>query len=166
VPKDTFNNLVRSGVERLFSGSSFAQISPKTGEAFFNGASLQRSLNSFGRETLDAALGKDGTESLMQFSRVASRINTSPPTVGMWGMGQLMGASASLASGDMGMAGAIMLTPAVLMKLATSKVGRRILTEGYSVRPLTAAATNLSGRLASFLNEDKGRIPLPFVKEE
>lgn len=156
---DSFRRVMRAGLEDMLSSTTFTAIDASAGgDKFFKGATLLKRMESFGEGTLTTAFGPDAKKSLMQFARVASRVETKEPRIGLWGIGQLFSALQSPILGTMsgrplyGIAsgGLIIASPGLLAKMITNPVGRKLLTEGYHIRPFTDKAFSFAARLASF----------------
>lgn len=156
---ETFRRVMRSGLEEIFNSPTFTKMDVATGgDKFFKGVSLLEKLKGFGDGTLETAFGKEAKDALMQFGRVASRVETREPRIGLWGMGQLFSAFQQTALGAISgrplyglmSGGMVTLTPGLLAKLITNPTGRRLLTEGYELKPFTQHAITFSARLAAF----------------
>jgi hypothetical protein len=149
---DSFKRAMRDGMESLLDGKVFNKVEPQAPEeTTLKGVALLERLKGYGSGTLETAFGKESADALMQFARVSSRIETKVSKPGIWGVGQLMTGMGAIASGNIGSGAFVMLGPAALSKLLTSKVGRTLLTEGYRVSPGTRQAAILASRVASFL---------------
>jgi hypothetical protein len=148
---ESFRAAMRSGLESLFASTKFTKVDAQAGgNTFFKGSNLLENIRSFGEGTLETALGKEAKDAVMQFARVASRIETKEPRIGLWGMTQLLtGGGATITNPIAG--GSILLTPAIVAKMLTSKTGRTLLTEGYKIQPGTRQATILMSRFGSFM---------------
>jgi hypothetical protein len=160
---EVWQRFKRAGLENLIESKVFQKVNTQTGDEFLRGANLYETLKSYGNETLNKWLDPTEKQAVMDFAKMASRINTKEPTMGLWGMGQLnagmIGLGTGYISGDptfaITSAGLIMGAPALYAKLVTSNVGRRLLTEGYRIRPGTREAMNFLPRFSVYLASQK-----------
>lgn len=165
VPNDTWQRFKRAGLENIIESKVFQRVNQQTGDQTLRGANLYQALKDYGDETLNAWLNPAEKKAVFDFAKLASRVNTNEPSVGMWGMTQAMMATQAAIAGPVmgeagvGLAGAGFLlgTPALYAKLITSDTGRRWLTEGFRIRPGTQEALRFASRFTAYLNSDANR---------
>jgi len=156
-----FKNVQRAKIEELIRSGIKTE---KTGESFFSGSEVLRRWNLMSNEIKREGFAPEVQRTMDRFFRIAASLPTKEQGLGLWGIGQGLGALGAGASGDLTTTGAIVLGPYLFAKLVTSKVGSRWLTEGMKIKPFTNEAVRFGARFSAYLAGQKN--PFQSAKQD